>query len=325
MTLASIGEFGAIGLFQELLQSRTWPGWQPVVGIGDDAAVWRPTPGRCALQTTDLLVEEVHFSLRWSTWHDVGWKAMAVNVSDVAAMGGVPRAAFVSVGLRPGMARDDAAALYGGLADCAERCCLRILGGDTVSSPAAAVINVALFGESLDGSGEVLRRDAGQAGDAVAVTGPLGAAAGALRLLQAGAEAPEALSRALLRPQARVDVGQRLLRAGVRCAMDISDGLLADLGKLCAASGLGAVVRLPAEAVHPGLRDLFGDEEARKLALSGGEDYELLACGPRPLLEDQGLTIVGELVPGSGVRALDEQGSEIQVAQRGYDAFAGRP
>src|SRR5712692_4623969 len=235
--LAEIGELGAIKLFQELIAAhQAGAALLPEIGIGDDAAVWRPTAGLAAIETTDLLIEGVHFSLRLMSWYDVGWKGMAANVSDVAAMGGVPRAAFVSAGLPARMATEDARELYRGLAECAAEYGVAILGGDTVAAPQAAVVNVALFGESLDQTGQVLRRDQAQLADAVGVSGPLGASAAYLR------QQDEAFRAAHVHPRPRVELGQQLLRAGIRCAMDISDGLLADLGKLCAASGVAARV-----------------------------------------------------------------------------------
>jgi len=314
-----MGEFGAIELFRQVLAAQTAEGSpRPEIGIGDDAAVWRPTEGRSAIETTDLLIEEVHFSLRWCSWYEVGWKAMAVNVSDVAAMGGQPRAAFVSAGLSPEMGTDQVLELYGGLADCAAEYGLAILGGDTVASPRAAVVNVALYGETLDETGEVLRRDRARPGDAVGVSGPLGASGAYLRRQEA------AFRAAHLHPQPRVTLGQQLLRAGVHCAMDVSDGLLADLAKLCAASSAGA--RLAAERIPiaPAVRQLLPDD-ALELALTGGEDYELLVCGPKDVLEQLGLTVIGEIVEGSGVHVLDSTGAELDYASRGYDAFAPSP
>jgi thiamin-phosphate kinase len=435
MDLAEIGEFGAIHLFQQLLAaSSSTTALQPEIGIGDDAAVWRPAPGHAAIETTDLLIEEVHFSLRWCTWYDVGWKSMAVNVSDVAAMGAQPRAAFVSAGLSPRMTHDQTLELFRGLADCAAAYGIAILGGDTVASPQAAVVNVALYGESLDPSGDVLRRDRAKPGDAIAVSGPLGASAAylvrqtetpsvtrasALRqtdsppalphpqpqrnaaanqaitpnLSEAHAdlaphpgmaedataslsnahagEAPNAsaaedaaaslgdahtggaphasaakdataslgdahtggaphaslaedaaliLRAAHLHPEPRVALGQELLRAGVRCGMDVSDGLLADLGKLCAASKVGAQLSAEDIPIAPAARQLLPDM-ALELALTGGEDYELLVCGPEDVLERLGLTVVGKIVQGQSVRVLDAAGVELSYASRGYDAF----
>jgi len=313
--LAHIGEFGAIALFHQLLAATSSDAApRPEIGLGDDAAVWRPTEGRAVMETTDLLIEEVHFSLRWCSWYDVGWKSMAVNVSDIAAMGGQPRAAFVSAGLSPRMSQEDVLELYRGLAECAAEYGLAILGGDTVASPQAAVVNVALYGETLDASGDVLRRDRARPGDRVAVTGPLGASAAYLRCHDG------AFHAAHVHPQPRIDLGQQLLRAGVRCAMDVSDGLLADLGKLCAASSVGARLKAGLVPVAAAVQQLLPDE-ALELALTGGEDYELLACGPKDVLESQGLTIVGEIVQGSGVRVFGPTGEELLFKGAGYDAF----
>jgi len=292
----------------------------PEIGIGDDAAVWLPTPGRRAIETTDLLIEEVHFSLRWASWYDVGWKAMAVNISDVAAMGGVPKAAFVSAGLRADIAEQDALQLYAGLADCAAEYDVAILGGDTVASPQAAVVNVAIFGESVDNSGAVLRRDRAAPGQAIGVSGPLGGSAACLRLMEHGGPPSGALREAHVRPRPQVALGQALLRAGVRCAMDISDGLAGDLGKICAASGVAAVVELARVPVAPDAQQAL-PAEALDLAVTGGEDYELLACGPTETLERVGLTIIGEIVAGQGSRFLAADGRERHFDRAGYDAF----
>ncbi len=309
MKLADVGEFGAIRLFQDLLGARPiCGGIVPVVGIGDDAAVWQPSPGSLALETTDLLVEEVHFSLRWSTWHEVGWKAMAVNISDIAAMGGQPRAAFVSAGLSPDMPREAVLELYGGLADCAAEYGTAILGGDTVAAPRAAVLNVAVYGEALSA---VLRRDAGRVGDAIGVSGPLGASAAYVF------RQDEAFRAAHMHPSPRVALGQQLTAAGARCALDISDGLLGDLAKLCAASGVGAEVRSADVPVAASVQQAL-PAEALRLALTGGEDYELLVCGDEEMLLANGLTVIGRVVGGSDVRVVD---SSEDFGAGGYDAF----
>lgn len=314
-TLASLGEFGAIRLFQELLASRTHEdAIKPAIGIGDDAAVWEPTPGRAAIQTTDLLIEGVHFSRDWCSWYDVGWKAMAVNISDIAAMGGQPRAAFISAGLEPRMSRPEVLELYRGLAECAAEYGVAILGGDTVAAPSAAVINVALHGETIDASKAVLRRDTARIGEAVAVSGALGAAAGFL------VRQSDDLRAAQVHPQPRVTLGQELLRAGIRCAMDISDGLLLDLGKICASSSAGAEVELADVPIAAAVQRLLPDR-AVDLALAGGEDYELLACGPRETLKAHGMIVVGVITEGAGVRVVEANGAEVKFDQQGYEAF----
>lgn len=332
MNLAELGEFGAIALFRDLLarSARRTPAVE--IGIGDDAAVWRPTAGRAAIETTDLLIEQVHFSLRWCTWYDVGWKAMAVNISDIAAMGGRPRVAFVSAGLSPQMSREHALELFRGLAECASQYDIDILGGDTVASPQAAAINVALYGETLNDDGDVLRRDRARPGDAIAVSGPLGASAAFLRHrpgASSGAQGPRtqdetALRAAHLHPRPRVELAQKLLNAGVRCAMDVSDGLLADLGKVCVASSVGARLNAAQVPLAPALRRAL-PQDALELALTGGEDYELLVCGPATLLEKEGLIVVGDIVPGAGVELQDGDGKVLRYASPGYDAFSHPP
>lgn len=287
---------------------------QPLLGIGDDAAVWSPTPGRLALETTDLLIEDVHFSFDWCSWHDLGWKAMAVNISDIAAMGGRPRAAFVSVGLRASTKTEDARQLYEGLAACAAEYDLAILGGDTVTSPHAVVVSVALYGETMSDANEVLQRGSAQVGDAVAVSGSLGAAAAFLRTRS---DEPR---HAQVHPIPRVALGQDLVQAGIRCAMDISDGLLADLGKLCQASSVGAVVEMDRVPIAAAVQRLM-PAAAAELALTGGEDYELLACGAEEILVGQGMSVVGKITQGSGVRVVRADGQELTFGTSGYDAF----
>jgi thiamine-monophosphate kinase len=194
------------------------------------------------------------------------------------------------------------------------------MGGDTVTSPTAAIINVALHGESVDDSGALLTRSAARPADEIAITGPLGASAAALALLQAGKAPPRQLSRRHVHPRPRVEEGQRLLRAGVRCGMDISDGLVADLGKLCAASGVGAEIRATDQLVDAAAKAALPDR-ALELALTGGEDYELLVCGPEDILREQGLILVGRVTDGEGVHVINDSGDELRIHSPGYDAF----
>ncbi len=298
--------------------------WPVIAGIGDDAAAWQPAPGHLALETTDLLIEEVHFSLRYASWYEVGWKAMAVNVSDIAAMGGQPAAAFVSLGLRATMADTDVGCLFEGLHDCASEFGALILGGDTVRSPVSTVVNVALFGQSLDASQAILRRNCARPGDAIGISGPLGASAGYLRLRELARPTSETLRMAHVRPQPRVATGQALLRAGARCAIDVSDGLVADLGKICEPSGVGATIWSDKLPLSSEIVACLADE-ALTLALRGGEDYELLACASSTVLEQAGLTVIGQIQSAPGMRIVDGTGNEVPLDSGGYDAFGPRP
>ena len=245
MKLSDLGEFGLIDRLKQTLASSLPDGAASrlVAGIGDDAAVWR-SDGGAIVATTDALVEGVHFLRERTPWRDLGWKALAVNVSDIAAMGATPEFALVTLALPEATPVDEIEQLYAGLAEAGQAYSVTIAGGDVVQSP-TTVISVALTGRAeLDDTGEplILRRSAASAEDLVAITGNLGGAAGGLSALRDGTDAPALIERQL-RPQARIRAGQAALAAGVRCAIDVSDGLLQDLGHICRASGLGATVQ----------------------------------------------------------------------------------
>jgi thiamine-monophosphate kinase len=344
-SVAELGEFRLIARLADTLATPRSPGLTPglKLGIGDDAAAWAPTPGAWSVMTTDALIEGVHFRLNTTSWYDLGWKSLAVNLSDVAAMGASPRYAVVCLGV-PGDVPVSAVEEFGrGLADVGARYGTALVGGDTVAAP-CATISVTVVGETqpapADAAPPLLRRDAGRVGDAVAVTGALGASAGGLRLLEgdgaAGdvdAAAANALRAAHRRPTPRVAEAALLLAHGVRCAMDLSDGLLGDAGHIADASDVGVVLEAERVPVAPALAVAF-PADALALALGGGEDYELLCAGPpealaaaAAALEQQGgppLTVVGRLVPapasGPRVQVVDAQGAPV-VVQGGYVHF----
>jgi|FaiFalDrversion3_1042247.scaffolds.fasta_scaffold00463_2 thiamine-monophosphate kinase len=321
MDVGAVGEFG---LIQRLAALVGRPQPQLVVGIGDDAAVWRQGDAYL-IATTDSLVAGVHFLPGLHPWADVGWKALAVNVSDVAAMGGVPDFALVTLALPPTTSLAAVDDLYRGLDECARAYGVTVAGGDVVRAGELAV-TVALLGHALtDARGRplLLRRDGARPGHALAVSGTLGDAAAGLELLRAGTrEGP--LVAAQGRPRPPLSLGQEAARLGLPCAIDISDGLLQDLGHLCRLSGVGAVLRAAQLPLSEELRRAFPDR-ALALACSGGEDYQLLLAGPRQVLErlaQRGaapLTIVGEAVAGEGVRVLDEAGQPLELAPTGWD------
>lgn len=337
MTVSEIGEFGLIQRLARLVE--TAPASALELGIGDDAAIWRVSSDRLHIATTDALVEGVHFDLATTSWLDLGWKALAVNVSDIAAMGGAPRYALVTLGLTGGLPAANLEELYRGMREHCLEYDLSVVGGDVVSSP-TTFINVTVVGEGLE---PLLRRSTGVAGYHLAVTGWLGSSAGGLRVLMEskgrGAAHPSSLATRTLvdahrRPRPRVREGQSLVELGVRCGMDLSDGLLGDTTRLCEASGLGARLFLEALPIHPALQRLF-PKECRQMALAGGEDYELLcAVAPerleavqRGLEQAMGtkLTVVGELEelgPGPRrVRVLDAGGGEVEPKGWSWEHF----
>lgn len=310
------------------------------VGIGDDCAVLEPSPGARLVATTDLLVEDVHFRRRYAQPADIGWKAVAVNLSDIAAMGATPRWALVALACPENTRADDVEAFYEGALALASAHDVAIVGGDTSASPAGWMINVTLLGEVT--AAPILRSGA-RPGDVLAVTGPLGRAAAGLAILDAPV-APRGLgggtfaevTGAHLRPCPRVAEGMWLgVAGGVTAMMDLSDGLATDLPRLAAASGAGARVevgRVPVdEATHASAQALGVDVLA--WATGGGEDYELLlACAPEGFerlahglaaLTGARLTAIGAVTATPGVRYVDAQGHPVEVAP-GFEHFAAR-
>lgn len=334
MKLSDLGEFGLINRLQRMVEARNLrPSEQagvvfPLrVGIGDDAAAWE-TARAIELGKTDTMVEGVHFTRRTATWRDVGWKAMVANQSDVASMGGVPFYVLVTLGLPLEMEVKDVEELYVGLLDaCAEHGGV-VVGGDVVRSP-VFFITISLTGVTR---GRLLLRSAARPGDQVAVTGTLGGAEGGLQLLLKGLELPSASDRALreahLHRHPRVPEGRVLASNGVRCAMDISDGLVDDLGKLCQASGVAARIFAQRLPTHPALRTAF-PAGATSLALMSGEEYELLFTAPAhvmtkvcPLLPAGG-TVIGDIHAGEPgrVEVVDAQGHRLEIPKGGWDHF----
>jgi thiamine-monophosphate kinase len=306
------------------------------VGIGDDCAVLEPTPGAFLVATTDLLIEDVHFRRRWAEAADVGWKALAVNISDIASKGARPRWALVALACPAGTTPDEIDAFYEGMLSLARDHGVALVGGDTSSSPGAWFVNVMLLGEAT----RVVLRSTACPGDVVAVTGTLGRSAAGLAVLER-VRAPRhvdpdtlaEMTAAHLRPQPRVAEGRWLGAAdGVTAMMDLSDGLGIDLPRLCAESGVGATVEIDALPVAPGTRRVAAavGRNALDWATGGGEDYELLvACAPEAFTRVAAglqaatattLTRVGRIEPARTVRFVDARGREVEVA-RGFEHF----
>lgn len=292
-----------------------------LVGIGDDAALVSSGSGDLVL-TTDMLVEGVHFDHSMST-RDLGYKAIAVNVSDVAAVAGSPRYATVGLAMPSGTNAGWVVDLCRGMGEACEEYGLSLVGGD-LSRSEKVVISVTIAGEVP--SGRALTRAGAIAGDVVVVTGELGAAAGGL--LVGARDALTGWGRRLLaaqaRPIARVGEAQALAAAGASAMMDISDGLSTDLHRLCLASDVGASIDTSSLPVSPDLQHLKRD--ALDLALNGGEDYELLVTMPpsavdaaaTKLKEHFGvpLTTIGEITSPRGVLA---DGRPLEA--KGWDHF----
>jgi thiamine-monophosphate kinase len=325
VNVSELGEFGLIERLAAVIGAEPAP-TDLIVGVGDDAAAWR-VGDTVLLATTDTVVEGVHFLPEFVRWTDVGWKALAVNVSDIAAMGGEPLFALVTLALPLESDASVPEELYGGLAECAQEYGVSIVGGDVVRASEMSV-SIALIGRAQvrDGEPLLMRRDEAKAGDLVAVTGWLGDSAAGLWRLRKGATEDDALVRAHLRPLPRLEEAQEAARLGVACAIDVSDGLLQDLGHICERSGLGAEVEEESIPLSEDLRAAY-PEDAMVLAVSGGEDYELILTGDEETLAEVGeaisthLTVIGRMVeaPEHKARLLDEAGKELRVAVRGWD------
>jgi thiamine-monophosphate kinase len=336
MTARAAGRLTESGLIQSV---REWAaGGDGVrVGIGDDCAVLTPTAGATLVATTDLLLDGVHFRRRWAEPADIGWKALAVNLSDIAAMGGRPRWALVALACPPSTTIDEIEAFYAGALALGGEHGVALVGGDTSSSPAGWLVNATVLGETTR---RPLLRSGARPGDVVAVTGALGRAAAGLALLErakappgVSADALAEVTAAHLRPRPLVAEGLWLGAAeGVTAMIDLSDGLSTDLGHITAESHVGARVDLGQVPIAPATlavaRALGADHLA--WATGGGEDYELLLtcastafAGLREGFERSTgarLSPIGEVVAGPGVTFQDARGRS-RAAAPGFEHF----
>jgi thiamine-monophosphate kinase len=294
-----------------------------VVGIGDDAAVLRVPAGRELVVAMDTLVASRHFPVE-SDAFDVGYKSLAVNLSDLAAMGAVPAWATLSLTL-PEVDEDWLQGFSQGFAQLAAAHRVQLVGGDTTRGPLSITVQLHGFVKP----GKALRRDSAKAGQEILVTGVLGDAAAALRQLVSGQEADAALLERLQRPRPRVSFGQFLVESGAS-AIDISDGLLADLGHILRASHCGATLQVDDLPASPALRRLPTDEMLT-CQLSGGDDYELcITVDPDrvdwlrkvALQQELLLTRIGRVERQPGLRCLRADGQYLQPEATGYDHFA---
>jgi len=243
-------------------------------------------------------------------------------------MGGRPRYTLVTLGLPGDTAVEDVVALYKGMLDIARKFDTHIVGGDMVGAP-AIMITIALIGEAQD-ENKILRRSAATPGDLIAVTGHLGASAAGLAMLQrklaVDKKTAATLRKAHCKPNPRVKEGQTLAQHSVKAAMDISDGLVIDLEKICQASKAGAVIYSASLPIHPAVAKAFG-EDATAFALSGGEDYELLFTAPQEIMTSVKkalacpVTVIGEIITGKGVKVFDANGKQVALKNTGWDHF----
>ena len=342
--LTALGEFGLIERIQRRIRVRCAGA---LVGIGDDAALLAVEPGNRFLVTTDMLLDGVHFQWTWQCFREVGRKAVAVNVSDIAAMGGRPLYALLGLAIpAAGVTLTALDALLAGMEEEAETHGVTMVGGDTCASRSGLVLSVTLIGLPPS-AGPVLRSGA-KPGDGLWVTGTLGAAAAGLLALEQGfrpgAPWPEILARpawagaaeeaaiqaalaAHLTPVPRVAVGRALV-GGATAMIDVSDGITSDAGHLATGSRVGVKIRARQVPIHPGaavVARLTG-RDPLDLALRGGEDYELLftaTADPRPALapvaSDLAVTRIGEVTAETGVPMLIHEDGRAEPLGGGFD------
>lgn len=326
------GERGIIAAIRARLPAA--PSWL-VVPIGDDAAVAAPVRGAVEILTTDALVEGVHFDRRFSSPSDIGWKALAVNLSDVAAMGGTPRLALLSLGLPESMPAEEVDALVDGFLALASEARVTLAGGNITRSPGPLFVDVTVTG--FVRRRQVLTRSGAQAGDDLYVTGEVGAAAAGLTWLLEGHGGHEGAMRACAerhrRPQPRVRTGTLLGRnRAARACMDLSDGLADAVRQVAEASGLGARIDGESLPIPACAREWFlsRGEDPVVRAAEGGDDYELLFAAPKRSRgriatverQSRGLrfTRIGVLTPERELVLVD--GGRAQPLPRGFAHFS---
>lgn len=337
MKVSEIGQFGLIdavsSLIEESRDNRAESWKNLLVGIGDDCAIWRGDTAN-QLAKVDCQVQDIHFKLDIISWEDLGWKALAVNLSDIAATGGIPSYALVSLGLPLDTEVEDVLSLYRGMLRLANLTGTAVVGGNMSGSP-VIFIDVNVIGKTGNPQGKYLSRNLAQPGDQIAVTGWLGTAAAGLEMLSRKLQLPESISvclkQAFSRPEPRLAEGRVLVENGIQTGMDISDGLLSDLGHICRASQAGAIIRTESLPIREEVKSAFG-QKAVEMALSGGEDYQLLFTGRPEMINNVRLasrypiTVIGQVTAEHPGRIMleDVEGRHFPPQKTGWDHFRRR-
>jgi len=288
------------------------------VGIGDDCAVVALPKGHEPLVTTDFSIENVHFRREWHPADSVGWRCLARGLSDIAAMGGDPRAVFLSLALPKELPQKWVNGFFSGFLKLAKQYEVQLAGGDIAESPAGVLADIVVLGSVPKGK-SVLRSGA-RVGDFVYVTGTLGASVATLEVLREGKKPRRSAHRRHFYPEPRTKAGQYLRENRLASAMiDTSDGLSVDLAHICEESGVGAVIYAESLPRLPGRKGLLP-------ALHGGEDYELLfTASPKAkvpaLIAGVHITRIGEILDGKAIRIADAQGRSKPLQPEGWQHF----
>jgi len=328
MELKDLGEFGLIDLIRRKVYTRNK---RVVLNIGDDAAVLKSSPGKLLIFTTDTMMEGVHFDLRYFSFKDVGWKSMAANLSDIAAMGGTPLAGLVSLGLPERIKVEQILELYSGIKILSMKFSCPIVGGDIFSSPHGMVVTISLLGEVERNLFKT--RGGARVGDLIYVTGNLGEAEAGLRVLRKSKKRKNSITKKHLTPYPRIAESRLLIKnLKVTSMIDLSDGLSSDLHHICEESKKGALIYAEKIPVSQRITKVckFLNLSPLNLALSSGEEYELLftlSPGQEKKIEKMTkgkfrVSLIGKIrKKEEGVKILDLDGRIKNLKKTGYTHF----
>lgn len=334
MKILEIGEFGLIERIKSIVGQ---PPSEVAVGIDDDAAAFRSSPDRLVLVTTDILIENIHFKMEYFTFYQLGWRSMAANLSDIAAMAGEPEYAFVSMALSESTALESVEELYGGMRDLAAQYNVVVIGGDTTRSNSDIFLNLTIVGSVEPNL--IVTRSGACVGDAIYVTGHLGGSLAGVKVLNsaelAGRYKYSSIADRHRMPNPRIQES-RFLRANMalHAMIDVSDGLASEVHHICRSSGVGAEVEEAAIPLAAEAREVaakLGDE-ATIYALAGGEDFEIVFTALEIEVErikskfeskfGIPLTKVGRIVKAKeGVHLITTSGRRIPLHSEGWDHF----
>jgi len=287
--------------------------------VGDDCAVLPKDAETDLVITADLLIEDIDFRLDWATPAQIGHKALAVSLSDIAAMGAEPKWAMLSIGFPQDLWKTDFAdRFYEGWYALARKYGVELVGGDVSASPDKLIIDSIVGGEVA--KDKAVLRSGARPGDGVYVSGTLGGAAAGLKLLEQGGTDVETTKK-LLEPFPQVTLGKQLSSLGLLTSMiDISDGLSSDLRHICRASNVGAIIDRAAIPIDPAIASHFGPDDALALAIDGGEDFQLLFTS-RERLDLDGIIQIGEITDAPGEIFLKDGGTRTELRPRGFQHF----
>ncbi|MBI5044097.1 MAG: thiamine-phosphate kinase [Nitrospirae bacterium] len=324
-----LSELGEIGFLKKIEASLPLSDKSVLLGIGDDAAAVRVSRGKTLLSTTDLLTEGIHFDLKYISFYQLGAKALLVNISDIAAMGGIPRYALIVIAVPDNIKVAELNELYRGIKKTASSYKVSIIGGDTSGSKNSLTINITLLGEAKQGN--IVSRGGARPGDKIFVTGTLGDSSAGLELLKKGKRSGYLIQRHLL-PAPRVKEGVFLSKNRLAASMiDVSDGLATDLNHICEQSKVGAIIYEDKIPLSKELKKAKLKKSPLNYALSGGEDYELLFTVKASYIKKVynaiskgrlSATMIGEITEmKKGMLIVDGKGQKMPLLPTGFNHF----